>query len=165
MIDAGPAGLFQLQRFIDVDYELENLYKSAAVTGDVNHPAFQNIISMFKSIQSISMWDPDAHQRYIPVPTFPGDVYFVARTANLDKLVDMLNSTPVTNKPKQSKKTENAQAKFIKSLLTLMYDEDVASNPRKHIDGKLAQIRTELEAKGLHCPSGVTVENWLSDVD
>ncbi len=164
-ISAGPAGLFQLQTFIDVDDELQSLYAAASVAGDINHPAFKNIIYLFENLKGISMWDPDAHQRYIPSPLFPDDVYFVARTPNLDKLVETLNSTPVTNKPKQSKKTENAQARFIKNLLTLMYDEDVANNPRKHIDGKMAQIRTELESKGLHCPSGVTVENWLSDID
>ncbi|MCA6969419.1 hypothetical protein [Pectobacterium carotovorum] len=103
--------------------------------------------------------------RYIPAPSVPDDIYFVARTANLDKLVEVLNATPVTNTPKQSKKTENAQAKFIKNLLTVMYGEDVAEHPRKHIDGKMAQIRTDLEAKSLYCPSGVTIENWLSDIE
>ncbi|AYO37302.1 hypothetical protein [Serratia sp. P2ACOL2] len=164
-ISAGPTGLFQLQEFINVDRELESLYTAASVAGDINHPAFKNIIGLFESIKSISMWDPDAHQRYIPAPTFPEDVYFVARTPNLDKLVETLNTPSITNKPKQSKKTVNAQAKFIKNLLILMYDEDVAKNPRKYIDGKMAQIRTDLESKGLHCPSGVTVENWLSDID
>ncbi|WP_234480043.1 hypothetical protein [Erwinia sp. S38] len=69
----------------------------------------------------------------------------------------------ITARP--SKKTENAQARFIKSLLTVMYGEDMANSPRKHIDGKMAQIRDDLAAKDLPCPSGVTVENWLSDID
>lgn len=103
-IDGGPAGLFQLQKFINVDHELESLYKSASLTGDANHPAFRNIISMFESIRDVTMWDTDAHQRFIPVPVLPSDIYFVAKTANLDKLVGLLNSTTVGNKPKQSKK-------------------------------------------------------------
>lgn len=164
-VSGGPNGLYQLQHFIDVESELDSLYRAASVAGDVNHPAFKGIINMFQSMHEISMWDIDAYQRYIPVPIFPSDVYFVARTANLDLLVDLLNATPVTSTPKQSKKTENAQARFIKSLLTVMYGEDMACNPRKHIDGKMAQIRNDLEAKELHCPSGVTIENWLSDID
>lgn len=164
-INGGPAGLFQLQKFIDVNSELDALYKSASLTGDVDHPAFRNIISMFESIKDISMWDGDAYHRYIPIPEVPDDIYFVARASNLNQLVDVLNSAALDNKPKQSKKTENAQAKFIKNLLVLMYGENVANNPRKHIDGKMAQIRADLELKDLHCPSGVTVENWLSDID
>lgn len=66
---------------------------------------------------------------------------------------------------KSSKKTENAQAIFIKALLTVFYGEDVANNPRRHIDGTSSQIRTDLEAKGCYCPSGVTVEKWLSGID
>lgn len=76
-------------------------------------------------------------------------------------------TTQTINPPiqKTSKKTENAQARFIKGLLMVCYGEDVANSPRKHIDGKTAQIRNDLESKGLDCPSGVTVENWLSDID
>ncbi len=164
-ISGGPNGLYQLQHFIDVDTEVDHLYRAASVAGDVNHPAFKGIIDMFNAMKGVSMWDTNAHIRYIPVPTFPDDVYFVARTANLDKLVELLNAAPVTSTPKQSKKTENAQARFIKSLLTVMYGEDMANSPRKHIDGKMAQIRDDLAAKDLPCPSGVTVENWLSDID
>ncbi|MEQ6968388.1 hypothetical protein [Pectobacterium polaris] len=164
-ISAGPSGLYQLQHFIDVDDEIEELYQAAEAAGDANHPAFDSIIEIFKNLSTISMWDADAHMRYIPVPSVPDDIYFVARTANLDKLVEVLNATPVTKTPKQSKKTENAQAKFIKNLLTVMYGADVAEHPRKHIDGKMAQIRTDLEAKSLYCPSGVTIENWLSDIE
>lgn len=164
-ISAGPNGLYQLQSFVNVESEIENLHRAASVGGDASHPAFNRIIDIFKGMESITMWDSDAYKRYIPAPKFPSDVYFVARTANLDKLINSLNDTPVTNTPKLSKKTENAQARFIKNLLTAMYGEDVAQNPRKHIDGKMAQIRADLEAKNLHCPSGVTVENWLTDID
>ncbi|WP_454889336.1 hypothetical protein [Serratia quinivorans] len=165
IVSCGSLGTFQIQEFIDVDRELTHLHAVSTNADDAEQSACKQIISLFESIKSINVGDANAYQRYIPISIFPDDVYFVVRTANLEKLVKVLNSTTVTNKPKQSKKTENSQAKFIKSLLTLMYDEEVASNSRKHIDGKMAQIRSDLESKGLHCPSGVTVENWLSDID
>ncbi len=157
--------LFQLQEFIDVDSELEHLRTASSIADEVSQVACKQIISMFESIKSINVWDKNAYQRYIPITKFPDDVYFVVRKKYLDELVETLNSALTTERTKQSKKTQNSQARFIKSLLTLMYDEEIASNPRKHIDGKMAQIRTDLESKGLHCPSGMTVEKWLSDID
>lgn len=78
-----------------------------------------------------------------------------------------INATSKVTLPtlKVSKKTENAQARFIKNLLTVMYGEDVARSPRRHIDGSNAQIKNDMDAKGLTCPGGATVEKWLSDID
>ncbi|EDX0048493.1 hypothetical protein GT185_001415 [Salmonella enterica] len=70
---------------------------------------------------------------------------------------------PPTQKP--SKKTENAQARFIKNLLTIMYGEEVSASPRRYIEGKDPQIKIDMDAKSLDCPSGITVEKWLSDID
>ncbi|MCB5297608.1 hypothetical protein [Yersinia intermedia] len=164
-INGGVQGIFQIQKFVDVDYEINELIGAASVSGDVEHPYFKGIISMFESVRNVSRWDDKAFTRYIPEPSLPGDAYFVVRMDNINKLIEYLNETPVNDKPRQSKKTENAQAKFIKNLLIVMYDNDVANNPRNHIDGKIAQIRSDLELKGLECPSGVTVEKWLSNID
>lgn len=80
-------------------------------------------------------------------------------------LPDCINFKPESITFKPSKKTGNAQARFIKNLLTVMYGEEIAGSPRKYIDGKMSQIKDDLAAKDLPCPSGVTVENWLSDID
>ncbi|EFP3678708.1 hypothetical protein HPX80_002152 [Salmonella enterica] len=164
-LSGGVSGLLQLQEFVDVDSELRYLCQSASQFGAVDNPVYKEVIGMFESIRGIATWDTNAHLRYIPIPKLPDDVYFVAKVDKLNSLIELLNSQSAPNKPKQSQKTANAQAKFIKNLLTAVYGEDVANNPRKHIDGKMAQIRTDLEGKGLSCPSGVTVENWLSDID
>jgi len=71
---------------------------------------------------------------------------------------------PVTlSKP--ARKTENAKSRFIKNLLAVMYGVEVAENPRSHIDGKCGQIKNDMDAKGLTCPTGVTVEKWVSEID
>jgi len=80
-----------------------------------------------------------------------------------DCLLGAPKAPPSARQP--SNKTKNSQAQFIKGLLTVMYGEDVAASPRRHIDGKRSQIRNDLEIKNLPCPSGVTVEKWLSEAD
>lgn len=77
----------------------------------------------------------------------------------------MTTETTTHFNQKVSKKTENAQARFIKNLLTIMYGEEVAANPRRYIEGKDPQIKNDMTAKNLDCPSGNTVEKWLSDID
>ncbi|HID4130303.1 TPA: hypothetical protein ACXE8V_000588 [Pluralibacter gergoviae] len=66
---------------------------------------------------------------------------------------------------KPARKTENAKSRFIKNLLIVMYGENVAENPRSHIDGKCGQIKKDMDTKGLACPTGVTLEKWISEID
>ncbi|EAA8037528.1 hypothetical protein JRK10_002346 [Salmonella enterica] len=165
IIDCGVNGLFQIQEFINADRELSILHKMANASHEKDHPFTVQLIEKFKNLRTIKKWDVNAFERYIPCPDFPDDAYFVARMSNINALITSLNNATGNATPKQSQKTQNAQARFIKGLLMVCYGEDVANSPRKHIDGKTAQIRNDLESKGLDCPSGVTVENWLSGID
>lgn len=69
---------------------------------------------------------------------------------------------------KNSRKTDNAQAKFIKSLLHIYYGADVASNPRQHLERKAGGpgvVLKDFDAAGLKAPTGVAVDNWLKFID
>ncbi|EPJ4044316.1 TPA: hypothetical protein U6I39_003176 [Klebsiella pneumoniae] len=71
-------------------------------------------------------------------------------------------------KKRNSSKTLNSQAKFIKSLLWIHYGEDVANNPRQHLEAKSSGsgvILSDFETYGLKAPSGVTVDGWLKFID
>lgn len=71
--------------------------------------------------------------------------------------------------------TENKKSKFIKYLLAVAFDEDVANNPRYHIaekdnaqgekysDGK---IQVAFDHKGYLVPvTGKTLANWIADIE
>jgi hypothetical protein len=69
---------------------------------------------------------------------------------------------------KGSSKTQNAQAKFIKSLLQIHYGADVANSPRQHLERKSSGsgiILADFEGKNLQAPSGVAVDSWLKFID
>ncbi len=68
---------------------------------------------------------------------------------------------PETN----NSKTRNAQAQFIKSLLSIMYDDDVAESPRRYIDNPDSELRRDFEAKKIIMPTGKTIQSWVSFVD
>jgi hypothetical protein len=57
------------------------------------------------------------------------------------------------------------RAAFIKALLAIHYGEDVADNPRKHIDNYSGELRKDFELAGIDLPSGKTVEGWLKGID
>lgn len=75
----------------------------------------------------------------------------------------------VQNKIEQSKnspKTANHQARFIKTMLRFMYgSEDLANHPRRYFDNPDSEISTDFKNSGLKLPSGKTVENWIKDAD
>ncbi|WP_370557377.1 hypothetical protein NMD88_03975 [Edwardsiella tarda] len=93
------------------------------------------------------------------------DIPLPACIVDFSKTDSSKSDSSKSDSPKLSKKTENAKSRFIKNLLTVMYGEDVSNSPRKYIDGIDSQIRNDMNAKGLVCPSGCTVEKWLSDID
>ncbi len=69
------------------------------------------------------------------------------------------------NVPKESTKTSNHQARFIKTLLYFAYsDEKVANNPRSYFDNPDSEICRDFRAMGLKLPSGKTIQKWLNDV-
>lgn len=78
------------------------------------------------------------------------------------------DSTISNNQPKkESQKTINAQSKLIKSLLYIHYGEDVANNPRPHIEKTSGEIRKDFESKGLsrELPSCLTVKRWVDNIE
>lgn len=87
------------------------------------------------------------------------------KTLFMDTLLAKMNDYLI-KEPEQSKKTTNAQAKLIKSLLYLIYkNTDLIDNPRNYIDDHKSEICTDFQAAGLTLPVGKTVERWLKDVD
>lgn len=74
----------------------------------------------------------------------------------------------LNNQPKkESRKTINAQSKFIKSLLYIHYGADVANNPRPHIENTSGEIIKDFDAHGLskELPSCLTVKKWVDSVE
>ena len=70
--------------------------------------------------------------------------------------------------------SNNKKNAFIKSLLPILYGEEVASNPRPHIydpnsseKGKDGSIQKSFELHGLdkYLPSGRTLNNWVKGID
>lgn len=88
---------------------------------------------------------------------------------DLLKIRDMLEPELVapqqTIKPRESRKTTNLMAGFIKQLIEVSFGSEAAESPRKHIDGKTGEIRRQFEEKGITPPSGATVERWLKNAD
>ncbi len=68
---------------------------------------------------------------------------------------------------KESPKTINAQAKFIKALLHHYYGEGIANNPRPHIENKDGEIKRDFETQGLskNLPTGVVVKKWVDSIE
>lgn len=89
------------------------------------------------------------------------------RLMNLSESEEHPPSLPDVNR-KTSSKTQNSQAKFIKSLLQIHYGADVANSPRQHLERKSSGsglILADFESKGLKAPSGVVVDKWLKFID
>ncbi|HEN3495913.1 TPA: hypothetical protein U5D88_004306 [Yersinia enterocolitica] len=57
------------------------------------------------------------------------------------------------------------RAAFIKALLSIHYGDDVAENPRKHIDNTDGELRKDFELSGIALPTGKTIEDWLKGID
>lgn len=68
---------------------------------------------------------------------------------------------------KESPKTINAQAKFIKALLHHYYGENIANNPRPHIENNDGEIKRDFETQGLskNLPTGVVVKKWVDSIE
>lgn len=67
---------------------------------------------------------------------------------------------------KESPKTFNAKARFIKTLLYFIYsNEHMANNPRTYFDDHDSEIRTDFRNSGLKLPTGKTIEKWIGDAD
>lgn len=68
---------------------------------------------------------------------------------------------------KESPKTINAQAKFIKALIHHYYGEEIANNPRPHIENKDGEIKRDFETQGLskNLPTGVVVKKWVDSIE
>ncbi|WP_127526438.1 hypothetical protein [Budvicia aquatica] len=75
-----------------------------------------------------------------------------------------MTTIPRDKPQKTSKKTSNLQAKFIHSLIAIHYGNEIANNPRSHIDGARGVIRVAFESNGLTAPSGSAVSGWINQI-
>ncbi|MDT7097324.1 hypothetical protein [Citrobacter amalonaticus] len=66
---------------------------------------------------------------------------------------------------KNSPKTLNLQAQFIKSLLHIHYGDDVAQSPRRFLEKKESEISMDFYKLGITHPSGKAVQSWIEMVD
>lgn len=164
LLSMGDNGLYQVQRFLVVQTEIDTMRRQAEASG-TDESAIRPYLARFEALRPIMRWDPEAWRRYVPAVTLPPDAYFVVRMSALDDLVQRALNRETTMKPEPAPRVTSAQAQLIKSLITLHYGEEAARSPRRHFDGKRGQIRLALEAKGLPCPTGLTVARWLGEAD
>lgn len=92
-----------------------------------------------------------------------------------NKLIEELQKQiEKNNKVKISTASENKKNAFIKSLLLIHYNREVAENPRPHVydpndsnKSKYGVIQKDFDCKGLtkHLPSGKTLKNWVDAVE
>lgn len=73
------------------------------------------------------------------------------------KLKNKSNLMPV------SKKTINAQSKFIKSLITAQFGQQVAANPRWHLDNENGELHKLFKKSRIKPASGKAVEGWIKN--
>ncbi|KLP35548.1 hypothetical protein [Enterobacter ludwigii] len=162
LLNMGDKGLYQVQRFLQVQTEMDAMRREAEASG-VADALIRPFLSEFEALRQITPWHKEAWRRYVPAVSLPPDAYFVVRMEVLDDLVRRALSKETEVRP--TTRTVNGQAQLIKSLLALHYGEEVARNPRRHFDGKRGKIRMALEAMGLPCPGGQTVARWLEDAE
>lgn len=80
-----------------------------------------------------------------------------------------LYSYPINKKEAasgHSTKTQNAQAKVIKTLIEAIGGRHAANHPRNAIDNPNSELNKALDRAGVKLPaSGVTVDKWLKGID
>ncbi|EAO8774591.1 hypothetical protein QQB70_003491 [Salmonella enterica] len=62
-----------------------------------------------------------------------------------------------------SKKTFNAQSKFIKSLITAQFGQQVAANPRWHLDNEKGELYKLFKEARIKPATGKAVEGWIKN--
>lgn len=73
------------------------------------------------------------------------------------KMENKINLMPV------SKKTINAQSKFIKSLITAQFGPQVAANPRWHLDNENGELHKLFKKSRIKPATGKAVEGWIKN--
>lgn len=93
------------------------------------------------------------------------DVEFNSFKSIIDTTNDSERINKIPNlKPRNvSRKTENSQAKFIKSLIEAVFGKHVAANPRWHNDNERGELYKLFANKGIKHVCGKALEGWIKD--
>ncbi|WP_237387348.1 hypothetical protein [Xenorhabdus sp. Sc-CR9] len=149
---------FQVVQKIDFERELIALVKLSQSQREEENGFFKAHIERFKQIKNAKIIG-DIYDSFVPCVGLPENSYFAIKKEDIDVFVSMC--MPASKKI--SPKTTNKQAEFIYALIAAHYGQDVANNPRSHIDN--GDIRIDLESKGFDVPSGNTVSGWLKNIN
>lgn len=152
---------YQIQTMIDPRKEMAELIEEARRNGGQNSGFITGHIDKLQKAAN------SADNGYYPgclVPciSLPEGAYLVVQAVHLNEFIEAVKAS---TKKSPSVKTANAQAEFIFALLASKYGENVARNPRPHIDGKMGVISRDLTQNGFKPPAGNTVAAWMKGVN
>jgi hypothetical protein len=150
---------FQVVQKIDFEREMIALVKLSQSQREEENGFFKAHIERFEQIKNAEIRG-DIYDSFVPCVGLPENAYFAIKKEDIDEFV----STCMPASKKSSSKTTNKQAELIYALIAAHYGEDIANNPRSHIDNADGAIRIDIENKGLTVPSGNTVSSWLKNI-
>ncbi|KLU16725.1 MULTISPECIES: hypothetical protein [Xenorhabdus] len=148
---------FQVVQKIDFEREMIELVKLSQSQSEEENGFFKAHIERFEQIRNVEI-KGNLYDSFVPCIGLPENAYFAIKKEDIDEFVSIC--MPASKKA--SSKTTNKQAEFIYALIAAHYGEDIANNPRSHIDN--GEIKLDLESKGFTVPSGNTVSGWLKNI-
>lgn len=154
---------FQVVQKVDFEKELSSLVKLSQSQEGERSGFFKAHIERFEKIRRVEA-SGNMYNSFVPCTSLPENSYFAIKREDIDSFIlsCMPKSEPTA---KISMKTQNKQAEFIYSLILAHYGQDVADNPRPHLDNARGKIKMDLERNGLPSPSGNTVSGWLRNIN